>query len=85
MLLETTRYRAARGRILRQGNENPTVHIHRYVTEGSFDAYMWQTLETKARFINQVMNGSVTVRQPRIWKARAHLCEIKAIAWATRR
>ena len=30
------------GRILRQGNENPTVHIHRYVTEGSFDAYMWQ-------------------------------------------
>ena len=51
------------GRILRQGNENPTVHIHRYVTEGSFDAYMWQCLETKARFINQVMNGSVTVRQ----------------------
>ena len=51
------------GRILRQGNDNPTVHIHRYVTEGSFDAYMWQTLETKARFINQVMNGSVTVRQ----------------------
>ena len=31
------------GRILRQGNENPSVHIHRYVTEGSFDAYMWQT------------------------------------------
>ena len=51
------------GRILRQGNENDTVDIYRYVTEGSFDAYMWQTLETKARFIQQVMNGSVTVRQ----------------------
>jgi SNF2 family DNA or RNA helicase len=51
------------GRILRQGDDNPEIQIHRYVTEGSFDAYMWQVLETKARFINQVMNGSVTVRQ----------------------
>jgi hypothetical protein len=51
------------GRILRQGNEHATVDIYRYVTEGSFDAYMWQCLETKARFIQQVMNGSVTVRQ----------------------
>jgi hypothetical protein len=50
------------GRILRLGNDNPEIQIHRYVTEGSFDAYMWQVLETKARFINQVMNGSVTVR-----------------------
>jgi len=39
------------GRILRQGNENAEVSIYRYVTEGSFDAYMWQALETKARFI----------------------------------
>ena len=39
------------GRILRQGNENQEVAIYRYVTEGSFDAYMWQALETKARFI----------------------------------
>jgi hypothetical protein len=39
------------GRILRQGNENEYVKIFRYVTEGSFDAYMWQTLETKCRFI----------------------------------
>lgn len=39
------------GRILRQGNENEEVAIYRYVTEGSFDAYMWQALETKARFI----------------------------------
>src|SRR5213083_3055861 len=38
------------GRILRQGNENEEVAIYRYVTEGSFDAYMWQALETKARF-----------------------------------
>ena len=51
------------GRILRQGNENEYVKIFRYVTEGSFDAYMWQTLETKCRFISQVMNGDATVRR----------------------
>src|SRR5213076_1942257 len=45
------------GRILRQGNENQEVAIYRYVTEGSFDAFMWQCLETKAKFINQVMTG----------------------------
>ena len=50
------------GRILRQGNTNREVQIFRYVTEGSFDAYMWQTLETKARFINQVMRGETSVR-----------------------
>jgi hypothetical protein len=69
------------GRILRQGNDNPAVQIHRYVTEGSFDAYMWQTLETKARFINQVMNGSVTVRQAEDLEGGAlTYAEIKAIA-----
>ena len=69
------------GRILRQGNENETVEIHRYVTEGSFDAYMWQCLETKARFINQVMNGSVTVRQAEDLEGGAlTYAEIKAIA-----
>ena len=52
------------GRILRQGNDNPEVAIYRYVTEGSFDAYMWQALETKARFIAhyvalQVMGPSI--------------------------
>jgi hypothetical protein len=68
------------GRILRQGNENASVHVHRYVTEGSFDAYM-QTLETKARFINQVMNGSVTVRQAEDLEGGAlTYAEIKAIA-----
>ena len=46
-----------RARILRQGNENEEVAIYRYVTEGSFDAYMWQALETKARFIGQVITG----------------------------
>ncbi len=51
------------GRILRQGNENEEVAIFRYVTEGSFDAYMWQTLETKARFISQVMTGDSAVRK----------------------
>ncbi len=50
------------GRILRQGNPNAEVEIYRYVTEGSFDAYMWQTLETKARFIQQVMTGHTAVR-----------------------
>lgn len=50
------------GRILRQGNENPEVSIYRYVTEGSFDAYMWQALETKARFISQIMTGDNAAR-----------------------
>lgn len=69
------------GRILRQGNGNATVSIHRYVTEGSFDAYMWQTLETKARFIQQVMNGSVTVREAEDLEGGAlTYAEIKAIA-----
>src|SRR5438094_7265469 len=51
------------GRILRQGNTNPVVQIYRYVSEGSFDAYMWQTLETKAKFIAQVMSGDMTIRR----------------------
>lgn len=50
------------GRIVRQGNTNEEVQIYRYVTKGSFDAYMWQTLETKARFIEQVMTGETTAR-----------------------
>jgi N12 class adenine-specific DNA methylase len=69
------------GRILRQGNENASIQIHRYVTEGSFDAYMWQCLENKARFINQVMNGSVSVRQVEDLEGGAlTYAEIKAIA-----
>jgi N12 class adenine-specific DNA methylase len=58
------------GRILRQGNENKEVAIYRYVTEGSFDAYMWQALETKARFIGQVITGDNTARRARTSAAR---------------
>ncbi len=69
------------GRILRQGNGNDEVDIYRYVTEGSFDAYMWQTLETKARFIQQVMNGQTTVRSAEDLEGGAlSYAEIKAIA-----
>jgi SNF2 family DNA or RNA helicase len=50
------------GRLLRQGNQNPEVEILRYVTEGSFDVFSWQTVERKAAFINQVMQGDVTER-----------------------
>ena len=44
------------GRICAQGNTTRKFEIYRYVTEGTFDAYMWQTLETKARFIRQVIS-----------------------------
>jgi len=69
------------GRILRQGNLNPEVKIMRYVTEGSFDGYMWQTLETKARFISQVMSGDTTVRSIEDLDSPAlSYAEVKAIA-----
>ena len=69
------------GRILRQGNANKEVQIYRYVTEGSFDAYMWQTLETKARFIQQVMRGETSVRAAEDLEGGAlTYAEIKAIA-----
>ena len=47
------------GRIMRQGNTNKEVAIYRYVTEHSFDAYMWQTLERKKKFIDQIMRGKL--------------------------
>lgn len=50
------------GRILRQGNTNQKVYIFRYITEGSFDAYSWQLLETKQRFIAALLSGSLTER-----------------------
>ena len=69
------------GRILRQGNANKEVQIFRYVTEGSFDAYMWQTLETKAHFIQQVMRGETSVRSAEDLESGAlTYAEIKAIA-----
>ena len=69
------------GRILRQGNENTEVSIYRYVTQGSFDAYMWQALETKARFIAQVMTGDNAARRADdIGGQELSYAEVKAIA-----
>ncbi|HLX69418.1 MAG TPA: hypothetical protein VKV04_07310 [Verrucomicrobiae bacterium] len=69
------------GRILRQGNKNAVVQIYRYVSEGSFDAYMWQTLETKAKFIAQVMSGDMTIRRLEdLDSAALTYAEVKAIA-----
>ncbi len=69
------------GRILRQGNENEEVAIYRYVTEGSFDAYMWQALETKARFISQVITGDNAARRAEdIGGQELSYAEVKAIA-----
>ena len=69
------------GRILRQGNENEEVAIYRYVTEGSFDAYMWQALETKARFIGQVITGDNAARRAEdIGSQELSYAEVKAIA-----
>ena len=69
------------GRIRRQGNTNAVVRVLRYVTEGSFDAYMWQTLETKARFIAQIMTGESTARKIEDLDAPAlTYAEVKAIA-----
>jgi N12 class adenine-specific DNA methylase/predicted RNA methylase len=69
------------GRILRQGNQNDAVDIVRWVTERSFDAYMWQTLERKAKFIGQLMRGTLDVREiDDIGEAALTYGEIKALA-----
>src|SRR5262249_3860598 len=69
------------GRILRQHNRHETVAIYRYVTQGSFDAYLWQALETKAKFIAQVLTGDSTVRQAEdIGAQELSYAEVKAIA-----
>jgi N12 class adenine-specific DNA methylase len=69
------------GRILRQGNANAEVAIYRYVTEGSFDAYMWQALETKARFIAQVVTGESAARRAEdVGGQELSYAEVKAIA-----
>ena len=59
------------GRILRQGNENKEVAIYRYVTTGSFDSYMWQALETKARFITRSWRATAWAARPRTSAARS--------------
>ncbi|MBG6214498.1 hypothetical protein RCH23_002269 [Cryobacterium sp. CAN_C3] len=51
------------GRIVQQGNQNPEVGLYRYVVERSFDSYMWQTVERKAKFISQIMRGRLDVRE----------------------
>jgi hypothetical protein len=67
--------------MLRQGNIYPEVHICQYVTEGSFDAYSWQLLENKSRFISQVMRGEVTARVAEdVDMAVLTASQIKAIA-----
>lgn len=69
------------GRILRQGNLNPEVGIYRYVVEGSFDAYSWQTVERKAKFIDQIMRGSLDQREIEdIGDSTLSFNEVKAIA-----
>src|SRR5208337_1923364 len=69
------------GRILRQGNANEEVAIYRYVTTGSFDSYMWQALETKARFISQVITGDNAARRAEdIGGQELSYAEVKAIA-----
>ena len=52
-----------RGRIVRRGNENPNVKIYRYVTQGTFDAYMWQIIENKQRFISQIITSKAPLRE----------------------
>jgi hypothetical protein len=69
------------GRIVRQGNKNPEVHIHRYVTENTFDAYLYQILENKQRFISQIMTSKSTVRSAEdIDEAALSYAEVKALA-----
>ena len=69
------------GRILRQGNTNAKVKIFRYITEGSFDAYSWQLLETKQRFISELLEGSLSERSGADVDGTAlNYAEIKALA-----
>ena len=69
------------GRIIRQGNENKKVKIFRYVTEGTFDAYLWQIIENKQRFISQIMTSKTPVRSAEdVDEATLSYAEIKAIA-----
>ncbi|MFQ6821818.1 MAG: hypothetical protein ACLRTZ_00035 [Agathobacter sp.] len=53
------------GRIIRQGNHNKKVHIFRYVTESTFDSYMWQLIENKQKFISQIMTSKAPVQKLR--------------------
>ncbi len=69
------------GRIIRQGNENPEVDIYSYVTEGTFDAYLYQLVESKQKFISQIMTSKSPVRSAEDVDEQAlSYAEIKALA-----
>lgn len=69
------------GRIVRQGNRNKDVYIYRYVTEGTFDAYLYQLVENKQKFIGQIMTSKSPVRSAEdIDEASLSYAEIKALA-----
>ncbi len=68
------------GRIVRRGNRNPKVMIYRYVTEATFDAYLWQTIESKQKFISQIMTSKSPVRSCEdVDEAALSYAEIKAL------
>jgi len=72
--------RQRKGRIVRQGNQNKEVHIYRYVTEATFDAYLWQTIENKQKFISQIMTSKSPVRAcDDIDEATLSYAEVKAL------
>ena len=69
------------GRILRQGNLCKSVKIFRYITKGSFDAYSWQLLEAKQRFISQILSGHATIREGSdVDESVLNYAEVKALA-----
>lgn len=69
------------GRIVRQGNQNPEVEIFRYVTEGTFDAYLYQLVESKQRFIAQIMTSKAPARAAEdVDETALSYAEIKALA-----
>ena len=69
-----------KGRIERQGNQNEKVHVFRYVTEGTFDAFLWQTVENKQKFISQIMTSKSPVRSCNdVDEVALSFAEIKAL------
>ena len=68
------------GRIIRQGNENKEVEVYRYMTEATFDAYLYQTIENKQRFISQIMSSKSPVRSCEdVDEATLSYAEVKAL------
>ena len=74
------------GRIIRQGNRNKEVHIYRYVTESTFDSYLWQTVENKQKFISQIMTSKSPVRSCEdVDETALSYAEIKALCAGDKR